>query len=107
MVPCIDCLEPEMATIDPGNPLGRKQNTAGCSAGSKAQDHSNLKQVAKKVYKKMEDRFLFDVTTEELKIFMEGECAKNTTKKNEWAIQIFKAWRDARKNDILKLCAHL
>lgn len=50
---------------------------------------------AKKVDEKI-DRFLFDVTTEELENFMEGECPKNMTKSNEWAVWNFEAWRDAR-----------
>ena len=58
--PCIDCTEPKMASIDSGKPLGRKRKT-----GSKIHDTSNLKPVAKKVDEKVEDRFLFDVTTEE------------------------------------------
>ena len=98
--PCINCTEPEMATIDPGKPLGRKRRTAGSSASSstgiKINDDSNLEPVAKKVSEKVEDRFLFDVTSEELENFMEGECPKNTTKNNEWAMRNFKAWRDAR-----------
>ena len=90
--PCINCTEPEMATIDPSKPLGRKRKTTE----SKIHDTSNLEPVAKKVDEKVEDRFLFDVTTEELENFMEGECPKNTVKSNEWAIRNFEAWRNAR-----------
>ena len=89
--PCIDCTEPEIATIDPGKLLSHKRNAAGSSAGSKIHHDSNLKPVAKKVNEKVEDRFLLDVTTEELEVFMEGGCPKNTTKSNEWAIRNLKA----------------
>ena len=100
MVPLDRLQGTEMATIDPGKPLGHKQRTAGSlalsSAGSKIHDDPNLEPVAKKVYEKVEDRFLFDVTSEELENFMEGECLKNTTKNNEWVIRNFKAWCDVR-----------
>ena len=82
--PCIDCTDPEMASTDPNKPLSLKRKATGTK--------TNEEPAAKKV----DNRFLFDVTTEELENFMEGGCPKNTTKSNEWAIRNFEAWRDAR-----------
>ena len=41
--------------------------------------------------KKIDDRFLFDVTSKEIASFMEGECPRNTTKNNEWELHNFEA----------------
>ena len=70
------------------------------STGSKIQDHSNLKPVAKKVYKKAEDFFLFDVIIVKLR---KGSMQR-TRQKNEWAIQNFKDWCDARNKYPKLLC---
>ena len=80
--PCVDCTDPEMATTDPDKPLSLKRK-----APTRDQEPAA---------KKIDDRFLFDITIEELDNFMEGECPKNTTKSNGWAVRNFEAWRDAR-----------
>ena len=60
--PCIDYTDPEMASTDPNKPLSLKRK----GTGSK----TNEQPAAKKV----DNRFLFDVTTEELENFMEGNA---------------------------------
>ena len=45
---------------------------------------------------KIDDYFLFDVTSKEIASFMEGECPCNTTKNNEWPLCNFEAWHGAR-----------
>ena len=77
-----------MASIDPDKPLSLKRKASTSKTGG----DTNQEPAAKKV----DDRFMFNVTTEELENFMEGECPKNTTKCNEWAVRNFEAWRDAR-----------
>ena len=66
-----------MVSIDPCKPLNRKRKPTASKL-----DASNNELVAKKV----DNRFLFDVTTQEIESFMEGECPSNTTKSNEWAV---------------------
>ena len=41
-------------------------------------------------------RFAFDVTSEDLESYKEGECSANTNKNNEWALRTFQAWVTAR-----------
>lgn len=87
--PCIDCTSPEMALIDQEKPLSLKRKmTASKSADCESDEEPSAK--------KIDDRFLFDVTSEEIESFMEGECPRNTTKNNEWAVRNFEAWRGAR-----------
>ena len=76
-----------MAHIDPDKPLSLKRKATA----------SKLAELDKEpAAKKVDDRFSFDVTTEEIESFMEGECPQNTTKSNEWVVRNFEAWRDAR-----------
>ena len=41
-------------------------------------------------------RFAFDITSEDLESYKEGECSANTNKNNEWALRTFQAWVTAR-----------
>ena len=43
-----------------------------------------------------DERYLFDVTFNDLSKFKEGECPANTEKNTEWAIRNFESWRSAR-----------
>lgn len=43
-----------------------------------------------------DERYLFDVTFDDLSKFKEGECPANTEKNTEWAIRNFESWRSAR-----------
>ena len=45
---------------------------------------------------KTDERYLFDVTFDDLNKFKEGECPANTEKNTEWAIRNFEFWRLAR-----------
>lgn len=95
--PCVDCIDSEMATIDPNKPLSLKRKAASSDFTSSSKEPAA---------KKVDDRFLFDVTIEEIESFMEGECPKNTTKSNVWAVRNFEAWRDARNKRFPEdLCA--
>ena len=49
------------------------------------------------------DRFSFDITSDELKKLMEGECLVNTDKNNEWAYKNFESWRTARNQRFPKI----
>ena len=84
--PCIDCSPLPMASKDPSKPLSLKRK-------ERAADQSSLE---KRPSKKKNDRFTFDVTTDDLEGFMEGSCPENTAKSTEWAVRNFEAWRLAR-----------
>ena len=43
-----------------------------------------------------DDRFLFNVTLDDLNKFKEGESPTNTVKNNMWALKNFQEWRVAR-----------
>ena len=45
---------------------------------------------------KVDDRFLFDVTLDDLNKFKEGDCPVNTAKNTMWALRNFQEWRVAR-----------
>ena len=45
---------------------------------------------------KTDERYLFDVTFDDLNKFKEGECSANTEKNTEWAIRNFESWQSAR-----------
>ena len=49
-----------------------------------------------KKHDKIDYRYLFDVTFDDLTRFKEGECPANTEKNTKWAIKIFESWRSAR-----------
>ena len=87
--PCVNCTSPKIASINPDKPLSLKQKAtvsklADCESGEEP------------AAKKVNDRFLFDGTREEIKSFVEEECPQDTTKNNEWAVHNFEAWHDAK-----------
>ena len=45
---------------------------------------------------KTDERYLFDVTFDDLNKFKEGECPANTEKNTEWVIRNFESWQSAR-----------
>ena len=75
--PCIDCIHPEITYTDPKKPLRLKQKATLSKA--------NEEPVAKKV----DDHFLFDITTEELEKFMEEECLRTLLRvMNGWSASL-------------------
>ena len=46
--------------------------------------------------KESDERFYFDITTDDLAAFQKGECPANTAKSTEWAVRNFESWRKAR-----------
>ena len=45
---------------------------------------------------RIDERYWFEVTFDELSKFKEGECPANTEKNTEWVIRNFESWRSAR-----------
>ena len=54
---------------------------------------------------KTEERYLFDVTLEDITKFKEGECPLNTEKNTEWAVRNFEAWQTARNKKFEEQCS--
>ena len=48
-----------------------------------------------------DDRFDFNVTSDDLSRYMEGETPANTEKSTAWAVNTFEAWRKARNKQHL------
>jgi len=53
---------------------------------------------------KVEERYSFDATLEDITKFKEGENPVNTEKNTEWAVQNFEAWRSARNKKFEEKC---
>ena len=53
--------------------------------------HTTLKKT-----KEFDERFSFDVTTDDLTAFQKGECPANTAKSTDWVFRNFELWRTAR-----------
>ena len=80
---------PAVPNTDPDKPLSLKQKE---TVSELALCESNEVPAAKKV----DDCFMFDFISKEIESFMDGECPRNTTKNNEWAVCNFEAWHNAR-----------
>ena len=54
---------------------------------------------------KLDERFDFNVTSDDLTRFMEGETPANTERSTAWAVKIFDDWRKARNESVsTELC---
>jgi len=55
---------------------------------------ANLGEPSSKV-QKLDQRFDFNITSNDLTRFMEGEIPANTERSTSWAVKIFEDWRKA------------
>ena len=82
---------PAATSLDKEN--GKRNKTA---EGPRAPPESIITMDNSKESDGKDDRYLFDVTNDDLVRFKEGECAANTENNTKWAIKNFESWRLAR-----------